>query len=216
MAAVEEGVVRLVLAHGQRGFIEAVGLRLDIEPDLAVVGVATGGRELVALCEQHRPDLVLLDADDLAPPATPFRWMALVSGLDALRCVYLLRAGAAGVSSKEATAADLVAGVRATHAGGVWVPPDLSPAVLGLLLRADPKPTPEQRAMARLTDREREIVACLVRGVDQQTIAAQLSLSPNTVRTHVRNVLVKLGVHTSLEATALARRAAAAGQDGAR
>lgn len=202
-----ERVVRVVLADGQRSLIEAVALRLDTEDDIDVVGVAAGQRELASLCERCRPDVVVVGADELDPPAGAVKWLGLVSGLEAARCVRLLRRGATGAASKEAPVAELVAGVRAAASDQLWVPPRLVPSVIGLLLEGAPQPTPEQQALGRLSEREREVLHCLTQGMGQQAIATELYLSPNTVRTHVRNVLVKLGVRTSLEAVALARRA---------
>lgn len=202
-----EALVRVALADEQRGFIEAIALVLEAEDDLTVVGVATDRQELASLCERRFPDVVVVGADALAPPGGLLRWLALVSGLDAARCVHLLRSGATGAASKERPASELLAGVRTVGSGGLWVPPGLAGSVIGFLLKGAPQLTPGQQAVARLSEREREVLLCLTRGLGQQAIAAELYLSPNTVRTHVRNVLVKLGVRTSLEAVALARRA---------
>jgi DNA-binding NarL/FixJ family response regulator len=93
--------------------------------------------------------------------------------------------------------------VRGVHAGEAWLAPDLLGRVLDEL--ATPA-TSFRGPLARLTVRERQVLQCMVDGLTRTEIADQLNLSPNTVRTHTQNVIVKLDTHSALQAMALALR----------
>src|SRR5439155_13306067 len=87
-----------------------------------------------------------------------------------------------------------------------WIPPKLLTGVLRDLRCQERERSAHRRLVDGLTAREREVLRCMMAGASRATIAEQLVLSPNTVRTHMRNVLAKLGVHSMVAAVAVARR----------
>ena len=211
------GPARLLLVDDHRAFAGALAHRLGAEPDLEVVGVAADAAEAEALAGSLRPDLALVDvelgADDgLALTA---RLSALEPGpavvvvtchVDAPTATGAVRAGATGFVAKDAPVDELLVAIRAALAGESWLPGHLLGGVLRLLQGNSPPSPPDGDPVARLTVREREVLALLVAGLDRSAIGARLFLSPNTVRTHVQNVLRKLEVHSSIEAVGLALR----------
>ncbi len=206
--------LRVLIVDDHRAFAEALAARLSLEPDLDVVGVAHEGTQAISLARAVHPDVVTLDLDlggeDGVALAQQFATLAsppsvvFVSGVsDAAHTVRAVRAGALSWVTKDAAIADLVTAVRGAARGESHI----SPALLTVVLR-DLVAGPEQddSLLGSLTEREREVLGCLVGGLDRRAIAAALFLSPNTVRTHIQNLLTKLDVHTSLEAAAFARQ----------
>jgi len=100
----------------------------------------------------------------------------------------------------------LIEVIRGAARGETWLPPRETGAVLRLLMRgSDPEQDDCGRLLAALTPREREVLACLAEGTSRRDLAERLHMSPNTVRTHLQNLMSKLGVHSALEAVALTR-----------
>jgi DNA-binding NarL/FixJ family response regulator len=211
-------VVRLFVADGQRAFAEALALRLDAESDLHVVATAAGPDAALHSLRVHPVDVALLAADG---PRSPFLGITealraerpglpLIALADVPEIPVLVRAvrlGFRGWVQKDADVATLVAVVRGVADGGTHIPPDLLTELLPHLLHEQQERRERDRLLAALTTREREVLSALSRGADRQLIADELAISPNTVRTHTQAVLRKLGVHSSLAAVALARRA---------
>jgi DNA-binding NarL/FixJ family response regulator len=103
--------------------------------------------------------------------------------------------------------AELQQCLRAVTNGETWVPGRLLTSVLRAMIAAREAAEPPASLLRPLTAREQQILQCLVDGMSRPQIAARLGMSPNTVRTHVHNVLHKLGAHSSLRAVAIAREA---------
>ena len=118
-----------------------------------------------------------------------------------------VRAGALGFVVKDTEPSDLLVAIRAAARGEAWIQPRLLAPVLAELTRHPGTLSPDQQRLARLSEREHDVLGYMVRGYDRASIAAELYLSSNTVRTHTRNLLAKLDVRSSLEAVALALRA---------
>jgi DNA-binding NarL/FixJ family response regulator len=189
-----------VVRQGLRAF-------LDLQPDLEVVGEAADGTACVAEAERLRPDVVLLDlrmpdGDGLAAlrglseAGNPARVLVITSFTDPGAVVPAIRAGAAGYVFKDVDPAALATAIRAVHAGHVLLNPD----VAGLLAAGD-SPAP-----AKLTPREREVLAEVARGRSNREIAGALHLSEKTVKTHVSSVLAKLGLADRTQAALYAVR----------
>jgi DNA-binding NarL/FixJ family response regulator len=123
------------------------------------------------------------------------------------RIVACLRAGASGWVRKDESFNYLLTVVRGTMRGETWLPPAETGMVLRLLMRAQEQQQEDDTLLAALTPREREVLACLADGDGRRDVAERLYLSANTVRTHLQNLMAKLGVHSTLEAVALTRRA---------
>jgi two-component system, NarL family, response regulator LiaR len=178
--------------------------------DLKLVGEAGGGEEGVRLCRQLQPDVVIMDLvmpgmDGIAAtkairescPKTQV--IALTSFAEDERVQAVLKAGAIGYLLKNVSARDLVAAIRNAAAGQ----PTLSTEAARALIHASANPRPPGMG---LTEREREVLALMVKGLNNSQIAQQLVISPSTTKFHVSNILTKLGVSTRTEAVAMAVR----------
>jgi len=183
---------------------------LEVSDGLALVGEASNGREAVDLCAQGQPDVVLMDLlmpemDGVA--ATRIireRWpevqvIALTSFQEEELVQRALQAGAIGYLLKNVSMEELAEAVRAAHAGRSTLAQE---ALRVLLQAASHEPPPGHD----LTPREREVLALLVQGLTNPEIAGRLVVSLGTARTHVSNILGKLGVSNRQEAIALAIR----------
>jgi DNA-binding NarL/FixJ family response regulator len=187
------------------------GLRvfLDLQDDLTVVGEASDGSEVVGLVDELRPDVVLLDlkmpgVDGVETlrmlrdrPDAP-RVLVVTSFTDPASVVPAIRAGAAGYVYKDVAPEALAQGIRSVHAGHALLAPD----VAALLASGEPR----DKGLSDLTEREREVLAELARGRSNREIARGFVLSEKTVKTHVSNILMKLGVADRTQAALYAQR----------
>ncbi len=207
--------VRVLIVDDHALFAEALAARLGAEPDLEVLPIAHDIRRATALIATEAPhvvvlDLVLgeesgLDALDLIRRHHPDVRVVVLSGVTDLDpMVAALRRGAAAWLPKTESA-DLVAQVVRGAAGrGGWIPPEVVGEVLRRLLAAEDHDGGDD--LACLTPREREVLQCMVDGMNRPEIADHLGLSANTVRTHTQNLLGKVGAHSALEAITMAMR----------
>ncbi|NEC22827.1 response regulator transcription factor, partial [Streptomyces parvus] len=118
-----------------------------------------------------------------------------------------LQAGASGWVAKDCSLQRLLSVIRGVLRDETHLPPALLTGVLRELTAARKHRSESERLVESLTPREREVLRCMVAGLGRKAVAERLFLSPHTVRTHMQNVLGKLGVHSTLAAVALARRA---------
>jgi DNA-binding NarL/FixJ family response regulator len=205
---------RILLAERQSLFREAVKAALENEDDLEVVAEACDGLQAIAEAERTRPDVALLDAG--LPNCDGIRAASLIrQRVDGCRILVLsgeedetllleaVEAGANGYLSKEYPLAELIAATRAISRGETLIPQRLLGTLLRRLIGRQRERDIVLERMSRLTPREREVLALLAEGADNDNIAQSLVISPQTARTHIQNVLGKLGVHSRLEAAAL-------------
>jgi two-component system nitrate/nitrite response regulator NarL len=184
------------------------------EVGMDVLGPAGTGSKGLALARKERPDLVLVDLglpdeDGLVVGKKIIReWpeskvVAVTSRADPRAVQAAIRLGFHGYITKDTSIKQFVSSIKAVLEGQVVMPRRLAKAATGAR-------SPEERhaamLIAQLTQREREVIALLAEGANSAQIARRLSISPNTVRTHVQNVLSKLGVHSRLQAAAFAAR----------
>jgi DNA-binding NarL/FixJ family response regulator len=185
-----------------------MGLRVLIarEDDLELCGEAADGAAALTLVRHTRPDVLLLDLkmpglDGIgvlhaiaADPALAATRVIVVTTFEIDRYVVAaLQAGASGFLLKSSVPAELVRAVRVVAAGQALLSPSVTRRVVGLFGRKLVGPTPARVAWDSLTAREREMVAWVTTGLSNDEIAAELVLSPDTVRTHVSRAMVKLG-----------------------
>lgn len=135
------------------------------------------------------------------------RTVVLAERDDPHRAACALLAGASGWVAKDCSLSRLLAVVRGVLRDETHLPPALLTGVLRELTAARRHRTESEQLVESLTPREHEVLRCMVAGLGRKAVAERLFLSPHTVRTHMQNVLGKLGVHSTLAAVALARRA---------
>ncbi len=205
----DHGVVR----RGLRGF-------LDLLDDLDVVGEAENGLEAVELAARLNPDVILMDLlmpelDGLGAIARikaaqpEIEIVALTSFIEEEKVTTALEAGATGYLLKDADADDVANAVRAAHAGDVH----LDPAVTRLLAQRMRQRKTQPEPVEPLTERELEVLSHLGRGSSNKEIASALTITERTARTHVSNILGKLGLSSRTQAAlyAVERRLVAPG-----
>ncbi len=209
--------ISVLLADEQALFREAVRVVLEDEDDIAVVAVVRDGLQAVAEAERTLPDVALLDAglpncDGVRAtallrervPRTRVIIVAPTGDLDVL--VAALEAGASGFITKQSPLAELIDATRAIHRGETLIPRPMLGALLQRLLCHRRDQDEALRRLSRLTRREREVLALLAEGADNDRMAQTLVVSPQTARTHIQNVLGKLEVHSRLEAAMFVTR----------
>jgi DNA-binding NarL/FixJ family response regulator len=201
-------MIGLVLADDHRVFAEGLGVMLDAEDDLKVLAVAHDGAQAVQEAAKHQPEVLLLDAHmpgyDLAAtlravkaasPATKVLMLSADTRRETIAAA--IAAGADGFLAKDGTSRQVAAAIRR-----------LADGETGIVVASEPpRPARDPSVDLRvrtLSAREREMLDLLANGWSNRRIAEECFLSLNTVRTHVQNVLVKLGVHSKLEAVAFA------------
>jgi DNA-binding NarL/FixJ family response regulator len=202
-------VVGLVVADHQQAFAEGLGIILDGHDDLAVLGVAHDAPQTLKLVGDHRPAVLLLDAD--LPGGGPVRTAAAVRAASPATRVLLLAAqarhravaaavasGADGLVTRGVSSQQVVAAIHAAVAGSRVIVTGGRPPELGR------DASVQQRQMATLSGREREVLGLLATGRSTRRIARDWRVAESTVRTHVQNLLGKLDVHCKLEAAAFA------------
>ncbi|GAA0320573.1 response regulator transcription factor [Streptomyces polychromogenes] len=135
------------------------------------------------------------------------RTVVLAERDDPRRAALALQAGASGWVAKDCSLSRLLSVIRGVLREETHLAPALLTGVLRELTAARKHRTDSERLVESLTPREHEVLRCMVAGLGRKDVAARLFLSPHTVRTHMQNVLGKLGVHSTLAAVALARRA---------
>jgi DNA-binding NarL/FixJ family response regulator len=209
--------VRVLVVLGERLIAEGLSRRLDAEPGIRTVGIASTAAAVPTAVDALGPDVVVLQMElegesalqltgRLVNGDPPVRVVALLGADDATAAIRAIRAGASAVVAKDSPATELIGAVLAVAKDHGWVPPHLLSALLRELRRSMPPPNPHDKKLSRLTARERDVLDRMVAGCDRATIARELMVSVGTVRTHARNILAKLEVHSSLQAVSVARR----------
>jgi DNA-binding NarL/FixJ family response regulator len=210
----EDPIIRVLFADHEPLFREAIRMVIDNQHDLLVVAEAETGCQAVALVQELAPDVAIIAAD---LPACEGEDAVRVVEECAERCRVLvlsrdenqdallaaLEAGAAGFLARTSPLGDLIAAIRSIHLGEATVPPMMLGPLLAALIRRRREQAGVMQRISALTRREREVLVLVCRGADSRTIAEELVISPETARTHVQNVLGKLGVHSRTEAAAL-------------
>jgi DNA-binding NarL/FixJ family response regulator len=215
--AQQEAAHRVLLAHTYRGFAEALAERLGGEPDLEIVAICTDMKKVEVVLSLESIDVLLVDWRFDQPGTRKIRQVreqspsirvAIISDTDgATHAVAAARAGVLGWVQTSESVSRLCDVIRGMCRGEMWFPPSFVTAALGQLMRDREEQNAGQALIGTLTAREREILRCLLAGHTRSDIARELYISPDTVRTHVHNLLHRLGVHDSVAATAIARHA---------
>jgi DNA-binding NarL/FixJ family response regulator len=204
-------VIRIVIVDDQAMVRSGLRSLLDGEPDLEVVGEAADGEAGVGQVRHHRPDVVLMDIRMPVLDGIAATRRIGAEGL-ASRVVVLttfdldeyvfqaLRAGASGLLLKDATAEQLVAAVRTVAAGDALLDPAVTRRVIDAYVATSPAQAPADPMLEDLTPREIEVLQLIAHGRSNREIAAALFVGEATAKTHVSNVLGKLGLRDRVQA----------------
>jgi len=212
----EMAPIRVLVVDDQELVRSGFCVILDAADGITVVGEAANGEAAVSQVATHKPDVVLMDIrmpgmDGLeatrlitgGPAAAPKVVMLTTFDLD--EYVYeALRAGASGFLLKDSPRHDLIAAVRAAAAGDAMLAPTVTRRLIEAFARRPPETAPAPSRLASLTARERDVLLMMARGRSNAEIAKGLFVSEATVKTHVGNLLAKLGLRDRVQAVILA------------
>lgn len=201
---------RIVLADDQALVRAGFRMILEAQDDFEVVGEAADGVEAVSVVQQTRPDIVLMDirmprldgigATRQVVSALPGSKVLVLTTFDLDDYVYdALVAGASGFLLKDVGREGLVAAVRVVAAGDALLAPSVTRRLLADFVRSRPAGR-HQESTTSLTGRERDTLGFLARGLSNAQIAAEMFVSEHTVKTHVGNVFLKLGLRDRIHA----------------
>ena len=202
--------IRVMLVDDHTMVRRGLATFLKAFEDLELAGEAESGEAAIQLCARIMPDVILIDMvmPDLDGAATTrairrqfpqVQVIALTSFKEGDLVKHALEAGAIGYLLKDVSADELADAIRAAHAGRATLSPEAAQALVEI---ANRPPAPG----LDLTERELEVLALMVEGLNNTQIAGRLTVSPSTVKSHVSNILSKLGVTSRTEAVALALR----------
>ncbi len=203
--------IRVLIADDLVVVRQGLRMLLGLDPELEIAGEAADGAEALRLARALRPDVVLMDIlmpvmDGIAATAAireelpDTEVLALTSTLDDASVVGAVRAGAIGYLLKSTEAAEVAQAIKSAAAGQV----QLSPEAAALLMRGvQPSETPGGEP---LTERETDVLRLLAKGLANKEIARELRIGEKTVKTHVSNILMKLGVQSRTQAALQATR----------
>lgn len=206
-------MIRVLLVDDQELFRAGLRIILDSQPDITVVGEAGDGVEALARVDELAPDLVLMDVRmpemdgaeatrqifseaRVASREAPVRVVVLTTFTLDDRAAEAIRSGASGFLLKTCTPAQLHDAVRTVHTGNAVLAPD---ELVRLLDAATPPSRPTPAALGRLTDKEREVLDAVARGLSNAEIGAEIFASESTVKTHVGSILRKLGLRDRVQ-----------------
>jgi DNA-binding NarL/FixJ family response regulator len=216
------GRIRVLIADDQRVVRDGLSMLVSLIDEVEVVGLASDGTEAVRLAEEHRPDVILMDLRmpgvDGATATAEVRQrlpgtqvLVLTTYADEAAILAALRAGALGYLTKDASAEQIEAAVRAVHAGQTHLDPAVQARLVATVTGRGPAPGPASDQAghggpppAGLTSREAEVLTLLASGLSNAEIAQRLFLSNATVKTHINRIFAKTGARDRAQAVRFA------------
>ena len=211
--------INVIVADKERTFANVLAARLSDEDDIKVMHVFQVQKPDPSMLAGKYAEVMLLDGDlpedaanrlseKLSFGDKPTRVIMLSFSSEPERIIKAFQAKAAAWVRKDESLEHLLRVIRGVARGESWLPPSETADVLQVLIWGRDRHRENQLLLNKLTPRERAVLACLAEGAaHREAVAAQLHLSVNTVRTHIRNLMAKLGVHSMLEAVVLTRDA---------
>jgi len=211
---VTDSAIRVLIADDQRVVRDGLSMLVALIDDVQVVGTACDGAEAVRLAEAHRPDVIMMDlrmpgTDGIAATAAlrerlpAARVLVLTTYADEDAIVPALQAGARGYLTKDASAEQIEAAIRAVHAGQTHLDPAVQERLVAAVISRPPgagPPGPGERPPGGLTAREAEVLVLLAAGLSNGEIAKRLYLSNATVKTHINRIFAKTGARDRAQA----------------
>jgi DNA-binding NarL/FixJ family response regulator len=209
--------VTVLLADDQELVRTGFKMLLDAAADMSVVGEAATGAQAVTLARAHRPDVVLMDIRmPVLDGIEATRQIVATCGLDTVRVLILttydtdanvydaLQAGASGFLLKEAGPAELLHAIHVVAAGDALLAPSITRRLIAQFTAARAAKRAADDRLAVLTQREREVLALVGQGMNNEEIASHLTLSPATARTHVSRAMTKLAARDRAQLVVIA------------
>jgi DNA-binding NarL/FixJ family response regulator len=208
-------MIRVIVCDDQEVVLEGLQVILKAAPEIEVVGAARDGAEALDLIPLLHPDLVLMDlkmpgmngiqATRRIREQFPQVRVLVLTTYDADEWVFdAIRSGAAGYLLKDTPREELIAAVIGTAAGKTHVDPSVAGKVFAQI--AQSAPAPDTSVADKLSERERDVLRLMARGLSNADIAQRLFLSEGTVRNYVSSILAKLGVSDRTQAAVIALR----------
>jgi len=206
--------LRVVIADDQALVRAGFRMILQTDPGIRVVGEAANGEEAVSAVRRHRPDVVMMDVRMPVLDGLEATRRILAAGGGGCRVIILttfdldeyvfaaLRAGASGFLLKDVSPEHLIASVRMVASGDALLAPSVTRRLIERF--ACPPDAAAQPSLSALTDREREVLALIARGLSNAELAERMHLGETTIKTHVGRVLSKLGLRDRAQAVVLA------------
>jgi DNA-binding NarL/FixJ family response regulator len=214
--------IRVLIADDQRVVRDGLSMLVALIDGVQVVGTASDGSEALAMAGAHHPDVVLMDlrmpgmdgitaTGQLRQRIPAARVLVLTTYADDATIVPALRAGAHGYLTKDASAEQIEAAIRAVHAGQTHLDPAVQEHLVAAVTSRAPDPpeagTRHRQLPAGLTTREAEVLALLASGLSNSEIAQQLFISNATVKTHINRIFAKTGARDRAQAVRYAYQA---------
>jgi NarL family two-component system response regulator LiaR len=213
----EAARTRVLVVDDHDLFRTGLATLLEAQPDIEVIGQASGGRAGVRLALELRPDVVLMDirmpdlqgsdaTRAILKQAPEIRIVVLTVVHEATEVARALEAGACGFLAKETRIEDIAVAVRAASQGAAWLSPRAAEVVLQRLRQTEPGLEAEPSPSHQLSARELEVLRLVAEGMENAEIAVALKISPRTAKNHVSNILAKLSVSSRVQAAIFALR----------
>jgi DNA-binding NarL/FixJ family response regulator len=218
----DRGPVRVLLADDQRLVRESLGTLLDLLDGIELLATASDGEEAIALCDEHRPEVVLMDLrmprldgigaiGRLRERHPDVRVIALTTFADDESVLGALRAGARGYLTKDAGAQDIRSAILTVAAGDAALDPAVQRHVVAALAggsaaQEEPSADPAYELPDELTPREAEVLTLIAQGLTNAEIAERLVVSPTTIKSHINHLFAKAGLRDRAQAVNYAYR----------
>jgi DNA-binding NarL/FixJ family response regulator len=210
-------VVTVLLADEQPLFLDAVRQLLETQPEIRVVAAAENGVDTIAAAHREHPEIVMLSdrisncgwvevVERFAELTPRPRVLLLLPWENPARLIESLGMGVAGYIHKGGSFEELLRAIRCLADGDTYIPTKMVGPLIDRLLLSRHQAFAQWRQIEQLSRRERAVLALLAQGKNNVAIASSLVISPQTVKTHVQNIMHKLGVHSRVAAIAFAMR----------